>query len=355
MDKNKSYLKIPLPLIRELLVSPKSARDIIRYAVYWQANKPLSEKERLNAVRQALYEFCLHFYIDCDYNGEWDITERDGCKKPCTIPPSIIREIQSNIESDSVFDDVSHTLFAKDYGETKQIDDEAVFKLLSAIYKETIDDICLWYKIRQFCQNTEAGNFQMEFVELDSFKQAWAKYQTVNNEVWGYVPFDMMEKYAIKAEKGIVPEYERVQLACFIGLKSIMGAQPYAKTYKEQILARMIGCRGKNDFEGEMNTKNKKTEARRIVEKYSQRRFKDLLNSLLQYGFLRCCFSRKGRKNGGWYFSTSMSEHEVMKDVLQKESEKDFANSRVQVASRVFQNQLQKMKKAPKNRGSKVL
>ena len=98
-----------------------------------------------------------------------------------------------------------------------------------------------------------------------------------------------------------------------------------------------------------MKTKNKKTEARRIVEKYSQRKFKDLLNSMLQYGYLSCCFSRRGN-HGGWYFSTTMTEQEVMNDLLQKEYEKAIANSRVQNASRKFQNRLKTMKENISNR-----
>ena len=51
MENHLSYLKIPLPLIRELLVTPRSAADIIRFSIYWMASESLTAREEINAVR----------------------------------------------------------------------------------------------------------------------------------------------------------------------------------------------------------------------------------------------------------------------------------------------------------------
>lgn len=353
MENHLSYLKIPLPLIRELLVTPRSAADIIRFSIYWMSSESLAAREEYNAVRQALYEFCLRYRCRAKYDDgkadiEWEFDEKK-CSQPGTLPISIIEEIKDCISSNKVFDSGNEELWVNVDGEDDrevELNDYAIEQLIENMDCAVFEDVCTWYKIRQFNQNVRRGgdDGKHDLFDVAGCRTSYFKYSNVNTEVWGYVPFDIMERYANKARSGFVPEYERVQLACFIAMKSIIGMKNYAVAPKEQILARMIGCRNKNDFEGEMKTKNKKVESRKIVEKYRNvRQFPKLMNSMVRFGYLQCCFSKQGA-GGGWCFSTKLDEDTVMNDLLYYEQEKILANNHVQDSSRAFAKRMKQLK-----------
>lgn len=319
VTKFGGYLKIPLPLIRLLLVRPKEAENVMGYAIMATAYN--HDADVNNIYRQILYLYTVGLQ-SANYASYFALKE--------DVLDEIEEGLRNLVENCENCEDYEYS--RKGWQGDGGFDDSNIDELKNLIpYESAIFERAeMWYKLRQVCQNI--GVKQLPTSVYQSAYEHISSYN-VSCDIFGYINVQMLQKYADKAQNGIY-ECERVQFACYCGIKSIIGLDDYGRASKDLILARMVGLRSGTDLSEDFLAKKCREEIKRIIEKYSRRRkFVGLLNDMVEYGYLRTCF---GRRKSGYYFSTKYSEQEVMLMVMQADEYKRIASTRVQTASAKF-------------------
>lgn len=335
VSRDYGYIKIPIPFIRLLLVKPSEAEHVIRYAVYSMSLKV--ETDTTNILRQILYVF-YHTHELQTSDGSDSITLRPNCH----FPAEISREIISLWEDDELELDFEKNGFGGD-GEFLNDDDNLFTLSTLGHYSSSHDsfwDACKrWYQINQICNLV--GILMEDLSVYTAAFQHYAQY-SISEEVYALVKTEIIQKYATRAKSGLIPEYERVQFACYAGIKSIIGLNDYYTANKELILARMMGLKCSDELTPDFLARKERTEANKIYNKYSKRRqFEKLLNDMLRYGYIKCCFSKRKL---GYCISTRYDDYHIMKIELQKYAQKKSACTRMQNASRKYAQMIQKAK-----------
>lgn len=195
------------------------------------------------------------------------------------------------------------------------------------------DTAILWYKITHYWrpETLKKWNINILFEEyykavkhIESFEQKFGKDSQVSvkvNQLTDFINsnnrFDLFRSY--------------------LGIKSIIGIKKFAKTNKQIILGRMIGCKSAAAFEHYKTNKYLMP----TVEKYSNRCHMDkLLKDLIKSGFIMY-FS-----NQGWryiYLSTYM-EPEKLKKLIEKSNTKiNIENRRKAVSASLFSKDYNKL------------
>ena len=328
MENKFGYLKIPLPMIRLLLVRPGEAENVIRFAVYNMAQEYAANPT--NVFRQILWAF----YQSNDFDDDEIDPKDDGI-----LEYEINETLLDLWESGKMNVDFERRGFTQS-GEFLSDDDCQITELEEYAKTDTdfFDECVLWYRLRQVCKDVG-----ISFDGVTCFKRSLVHFENrvPDNGVFSFVGIEILSRFAQTARSGIVPEYARVQFACYAGIKSIIGQSDYGKGTKQLILARMVGLRSSGEISGFLSKKDQ-AEANKILKKYSSRkRFKKLLNSLIEYGYLKCCF---GVKKSGFCFSTKLTEDDVMEKEISRQVEKMLANNRVQRATQKFARMMTKAK-----------
>lgn len=330
----RGYLKLPLPFIRLLLVKPEETGNVIRYAVYKMASN--YDADTPNVFRQILYVY-YQTHIDVDYNGSATVEYVTSKPYNC-LPDDICNKIEELWQDNKLSLDFDRKGFDL---EGSFLSDDEISELEDyASTDATFFEKCVkWYKIRQVCSNI---GIPLEDVNL--YEMAINRYApyNINNDIFAYVNTSIILRYYNNSRSGRISEIERVQFACYAGIKSIVGLNDYWKASKELILARMMGLKSSGEITTEILNRKERTEANRIYKKYSHRRqFVGLLNKMLEYGYIKCCF---GKKKSGYCISTRLTEVEVMRREVESERNKIMARTRVQSASDKFALMMQSMK-----------
>ena len=333
----KGYIELPLPFIRLLLVKPEETGNVIRYAVYKMTSN--YDADTSNIFRQVLYVYYQTHIFDVDYNEsatvEYVTSKPDSC-----LPDDICSKIEELWQDNKLSLDFDRKGFNYE-GNFLSWGDNQIAELEDyASTDATFFDKCAtWYKIRQVCSNIGIPLEDVNVYEI-SYNR-FASYN-IDDDIYVYVNTTIILRYFNNSRSGRISELERVQFACYAGIKSIVGLKDYWKASKELILARMMGLRSSGEITTEILNRKERTEANRIYKKYSQRRrFVGLLNKMLEYGYIKCCF---GKKKCGYCLSTKLTEDEVMERELEIERNKILARSRVQSASDKFARKMQLMK-----------
>lgn len=333
----KGYIKLPLPFIRLLLVKPEETGNVIRYAVYKMALN--YDADTRNVFRQVLYVYYQTHIFEDDWNEsayvEYVTSKPDSCLPDdiCSKIEELWQDNKLSLDFDRKGFDHEGTFLSSDVDQISEIEDYASTD-------ETFFDKCAtWYKIRQVCSNIGISLEDVNLYEI-SYNR-FAQYN-MDNDIFAYVNTSIILRYYNNSRSGRISELERVQFACYAGIKSIVGLNDYWKASKELILARMMGLKSSGEITTEILNRKERTEANRIYKKYSKRRqFVGLLNKMLEYNYIKCCF---GKKKSGYCLSTKLTEDEVMKREVESERNKILARSRVQSASDKFAQMLQSMK-----------
>ena len=318
MENKLGYLKIPLPLIRLLLVRPGEAENVIRFAVYNMAQEYAADPT--NVFRQILWAF----YQSNDFDDD-EIGPRNDRILEDKINETLI-DLWESRELSVDFERRGFTQSGEFLGDYDcQIEELEEYAKTDTNFYE---DCELWHKLRQLCSNVG-----IPFEGVACYENACARFanRVTDNSVFAMIKSDIMTRYAKLSQSKIVPEYERVQFVCNAAIKSIIGTKEYGTASKKLILARMMGKRSSTDETPDILSRKEKTEANKIFEKYSARRqFEKLLNKMIQYGYLKSCI---GYGKSGYIISTKLDENEVIEIVKQRAIEKRMAKTRVQNAS----------------------
>ena len=325
MENKLGYLKIPLPLIRLLLVRPGEAENVIWFAVYNMAQEYAADPT--NVFRQILWAF----YQSNDFDDD-----EIGPKYNGILEDEINDTLLDLWKSGKMNVDFERRGFTQS-GEFLGDDDSQITELEEYAKTDTdfFDRCVLWYNLRQVCWNVG-----IDFEGVARYENARTHFanRVTDNGVFAMVKTDIMTRYAKLSQSKIVPEYERVQFVCNAAIKSIIGTKEYGTASKKLILARMMGKRSSTDETPDILTRKEKTEANKIFAKYSSRRqFPKLLNKMLEYGYLKSCI---GYGKSGYLVSTKLDENEVIEKVKQREIEKRMAKTRVQNASKKLREAL---------------
>lgn len=325
MENKFGYLKIPLPLIRLLLVRPGEANNVIRFAVYNMAQEYAADPT--NVLRQILWAF----YQSNDFDDD-----EIGPKDNGILDDEINETLLDLWESGKMSVDFERRGFTQS-GEFLGDYDSQIEELEEYAKTDTnfYDDCVLWYKLRQVC--SDVG---IPFEGVACYENACSRFanRVTDNGVFAMIKTDIMTRYAKLSQSKIVPEYARVQFVCNAAIKSIIGTKEYGTASKKLIIARMMGKRSSIDETPDILSRKEKTEANKIFKKYSSRRqFRKLLNEMVEYGYLKSCI---GNGKSGYIISTKLDENEVIEIFRQREIEKRKAKTRVQNASKKLREAL---------------
>lgn len=327
VSKVRGYIKIPLPFIRLLLVTPKETANVIRWAVYDMAvNDCIVETDDiLKSVLYAYYKTYIH-------NKEYEEPEESSLDPDISKRMTELWEnnrLQLDFERDG-FDAEGNFTFEGLEDLTKYADTDNAF----------LERCEMWYKTRLVCKD---NGLRHEDVNMYlSANNRFSDFE-IDRKPFAFVNTSIILRYKKLSESGSMPEFERVQFTLYAGIKSIIGLDDYKCASKQLMLSRMVGLKGCSNLKTELLSKKERTEANRIYKKYSQRRqFEKLLNNMLEYGYLKSCF---GKKKLGYCLSTKISEKEVMERELAKEEKKLLAHTRVQRATQDFEQRRQEMKR----------
>lgn len=337
ITKIKGYIKLPLPFIRLLLVKPEETGNVIRFAVYKMASN--YDADTPNVFRQVLYVYYQAHIFDVDCN-ESATVEYVTSKPYNSLPDDICNKIEELWQNNKLSLDFDRKGFDLE-GSFLSWGDNQISELEDyASSDATFFGKCAtWYKLRQVCENI---GIPLEDVNLYEISYNRFASYNIDNDIFAYVNTSIILRYYKGSISGRISEIERVQFACYAGIKSIVGLNDYWKASKELILARMMGLKSSGEITTEILNRKERTEANRIYKKYSKRRqFVGLLNKMLEYGYIKCCF---GKKKSGYCLSTRLTEDEVMKREVESERNKIMARTRVQCASDKFAQMLQSMK-----------
>ena len=300
------YVKVPLPFTRLLLVNPKQAWDVILFCVYRDAMEKAINANNEDIIRAAEYALM------------W---AGSGAQIP-----DILQENLSGYNG----------LLADGTDE----ETEASLLQRARDNPEFLETLIKWQHIADVSQRGGIYQYDMNIYK-DAFER-WIKYKPFlaydprsntkdPKPIYAYAGLHVLVRFAnIAIKSRIVPEWERVQLACYLAIKSIMGAKAYTSATKEHILARMMGLRNKDEIAPEILMRTERTEANKTYKKYS-RKFDELLERMVEYKYLSCCIPRD---KGGYLISFFLPDAEVTRRECDKATRK--AASRLQASSRAY-------------------
>ncbi|MEI8274213.1 MAG: hypothetical protein WCG08_16490 [Paludibacter sp.] len=211
---NDRYFQFPLFLLRELMIDKnKALNDIIRYGLYSFAEKINPDLNEV--IRQLMY---------CYYRNRAD------------LPNDLIDLIESYIDTEKLLTDEDYngfngTEFNPEF-ETEQLTE--IFQSDSEFEAMAIE----FYKIRQaYSFMSITGNYQNC---LSVGRQIQANIQKGE-------PMPMINKSQLfEYRDEDKTEFELMQFAVNIAIRSIIGEKTHSKTNKEMILCRAFGYKTKN-------------------------------------------------------------------------------------------------------------
>lgn len=310
------YIKVPLPFTRLLLVNPKQAWDVILFCVYRDAME-----KAINATKEEIV-------AAAEYALMWAGSGADI--------PDILRENLSaynGLLADGADEETEASLLAR-----------------ARDNPEFLDTLIMWQHIADVSQR--GGVYQYDITIYKDAYERWMKYKPFTpyapcgntkdpKPIFAYAGLHVLIRFANLAIKHrIVPEWERVQLACYLAIKSIMGAKAYTSATKEHILARMMGLRNKDEIAPEILMRKERTDANKIYKKYSRRRqFTNLLERMITYNYLACCI---GRRKGGYLLSFFLPDSEVIRRESAKAGGQEC--TRLQASSRKYEDAMSRAK-----------
>ena len=310
------YVKVPLPFTRLLLVNPKQAWDVIFFSIYLDAQEKAINATNEDIIRAAEYALM------------WAGSGADI--------PDILRENLSAYNG----------LLADGADE----ETEASLLQRARDNPEVLQTLITWQHIADISQR--GGIYQYDITIYKEAFERWIKYKSFKpydprsntkdpKPIYAYAGLHVLIRFANLAIKHkIVPEWERVQLACYLAIKSIMGAKAYTSATKEHILARMMGLRNKDEIAHEILMKKERTEANKIYKKYSRRRqFTNLLERMITYNYLACCI---GRRKGGYLLSFRLPDSEVIRRESAKAGGQEC--TRLQASSNKYEDAMNRAK-----------
>ncbi len=236
MANDERYLQFPLFMLRELFIDrQKTIAEIISYGIYHFSK---NQKYDLSDVaKQMMY---------CYYRKQGDLTN------------DLRRMIQRYIDSENIYFDEDYNGFAgSEFNPVLEL--EQILRLFENDnnFKEKAIE---FYQIRQACSrdllnitcNIDACLRRGK--EIERTIPEGEPYPSINKSLF----FDFRDH-----EK---TEFDLMQFACYIAIRSILGEKPYCRTNKEMILCRAFGYKSNKELPATMNPVIKE-----LFDKYNKR------------------------------------------------------------------------------------
>lgn len=233
---DERYLQFPLCMLRNLLTDrKKTIDDIIDFGIYHFSK---SVKYDLSEVaRQMMY---------CYYRKQGDLTN------------DLRRMIQRYIDSENIYFDEDYNGFAgSEFNPVLEL--EQILRLFENDnnFKEKAIE---FYQIRQACSR-DLLNITCDFdnclrrgKEIERTIPEGEPYPSINKSLF----FDFRDH-----EK---TEFDLMQFACYIAIRSILGEKPYCRTNKEMILCRAFGYKSNKHLPATMHP-----DIKELFDKYNKR------------------------------------------------------------------------------------
>jgi hypothetical protein len=209
MEGKERYLQFPLFLLRELLTNKeKTLNDIISYGIY---NKSKSQKYDINIVATQL----MYVY----YRKRGDLTN------------NLIRTIQNYIDEGSIEIDEDYNGFS---GENFNPETEVeqllqIFETNTNFYGNAIE----------FFQMKQAYNY---LGINGSYSNCLKAGKEIEKDIPEKEPFPMVSiSLLFNYRDNNKTEFELMQFASYVAIRSILGKKAYCRTNKEMIVCRAFG------------------------------------------------------------------------------------------------------------------
>lgn len=223
METDFKYLQFPLCMLRNLFADKeKTINDIINYGIYRFARK--QDYDLFEVARQMMY---------CFYRKQGDLTN------------DLRRMIQRYIDSENIqIDDDYNGFSGSEFNPETEIGNiMELFNTDNNFMEKAIE----FYQIRQACSrdllnitcNIDACLRRGK--EIERTIPEGEPYPSINKDRF----FDFRDH-----EK---TEFDLMQFACYIAIRSILGEKPYCRTNKEMILCRAFGYKSNKHLPTTMN------------------------------------------------------------------------------------------------------
>lgn len=255
VEATKSYVLIPLPLVRSLFLKEDAVIDMLDYGIYSYSLK-----------MEARNEEAFMKLVDCYYHERTSLTN------------SLAHRLDNYVEDE--------VLISPEDGDEREISNEL---LRYVIYEECdesfIDKVKTWYRVFLAYRSLGIKPNTINSTE-DNYLNITAEYR---NSLTGCPLIAVGSDYLIAAQKRKSID-ERILLAYQLGIMSIIGKhRQWCATTKDMIRARMFGYKNTTEMETSI-----KKEAKSLVElnkKLSSRWAMDnLREKALNTKIIDCCF-----------------------------------------------------------------
>jgi len=271
MGTDERYLQFPLCMLRNLFTDKKKTiDDIIEYGIYRFAK---TIKYELYYVAQQL--------MYCYYRKQGDLTN------------DLYKTIQSYVDDEIIYLDEDYNGFSgtefKAETEIEQILQIFGYDPMTDEIDKTKCDIDFYNNAIEFYQIRQAYSFLGITGDYDyCLKRGKEIEKTIpEHEPYPSVNRDLFFEFRDHEKT----EFDLMQFACYIGLRSILGKNSYCKTNKEMILCRAFGYISHEHLPETMNP-----DIKALFDKYSKRYHIDkVLQSLeLKWNILTYSHNNRG-------------------------------------------------------------
>ena len=235
MESKETYLQFPLFLIRGLFTDKeKTINDIIRYGIYRFAKR---QKFNLyDVAKQLMYSY---------YRKQGDLTN------------DLLKTIEGYISNEMIDIDEDYNGFV---GALNQFNPgTAIEQLLNIFgYNAMTDEIneenCdndFYSKAIEFYQIKQAYNFLGITGDYDNCLKVGKQIEKTIPEHEPFPPISKSLLFDFRDKEKT--EFDLMQFAAYISIRSILGTKTYCRTNKEMIVCRMFGYASKKHLPDKMN------------------------------------------------------------------------------------------------------
>lgn len=218
METNEKYFQFPLFLLRDLIEDKeKTLNNILIYGAYSFSQKLYSNLKA--TAKQLMYEY---------YRGN--------------LPKDLLNSLQSYINEDIIEIDEDFSRFnGNEFNPEVEVEQLLVIWQTNTKFKNRAIE---FYKtILAFRFTRIIGNYQ-NVIDIG---------EQIKNTINPGEPMPMINKELLfQYRDNDKTEFELIQLACYIGIRSILGKKSYCKTNKPMILCRAFGYSSNKTLPEEM-------------------------------------------------------------------------------------------------------
>jgi hypothetical protein len=207
METKETYFQFPLFLLRDLIEDKeKTLNNILRYGAYSFSQKLFSNLEA--TAKQLMYEY---------YRGD--------------LPNDLFKNVNMYIIEDKIQIDEDYNGF---HG--SEFNPEVEIEQLLNIW-ETDN------KFKNRALELHKMKLAFNFIGITgNFDNAYNVGEQISNSISPGEPMPMINKELLfQFRDNEKTEFELIQLACYIGIRSILGVKSYWPTNKKMILCRAFG------------------------------------------------------------------------------------------------------------------